>query len=223
MKMKTKVIFSWSGGKDSALALYKILKDDKYEVISLFTTITVGYDRISMHGVTLSLLEEQVKSIGIPLYKIFIPKKCNNLDYDVAVQNAMKYFLNQGIKTVVFGDIFLKEVRNYRIERLSRIGMEALFPLWGRKTIEISKDFINLGFKTIISCVDTRVIDQSFSGRIYDNTFLSNLPATCDPCGENGEFHSFVFDGPIFSHKIHLKKGKKVIREEHFCYTDILE
>ena len=172
--MKTKVIFSWSGGKDSALALYKILNDDNYEVESLITTVTDGYDRISMHGIRIKLLEQQVKEIGLPLYKISIPQECSNEDYEKAMRNAMNHFLEKGINTVVFGDIFLEDVRNYRIKQLSQIGMKAIFPLWGAKTTDISREFIETGFKTIISCVDTRVINQSFSGRVYDKYFLNN-------------------------------------------------
>ena len=221
--MKTKVIFSWSGGKDSALALQRILNDDNYEIISLITTVTEGYNRISMHGITIDLLEEQVKSIGLPLYKITIPQQCSNEDYKNSMQKTMDYFLKQGVKTVVFGDIFLEDVKNYRIKQLSQVGMEAIFPLWGNKTSKISNEFIDKGFKTIISCVDTRVIDQSFSGRIYDKNFLNDLPITCDPCGENGEFHSFVYDGPIFSFKISIKTGIKTLRDEYFYYTDIVK
>jgi len=221
--MKTKVIFSWSGGKDSALALHKILNNNKYEVINLITTVTEGYNRISMHGVSIELLEEQVKSIGIPLYKIVIPQQCSNEDYNNSMQKAMDFFLKQDINTVVFGDIFLEEIRNYRIKQLSQVGMKAIFPLWGEKTSEISNEFIEKGFKTIISCVDTRVLDHSFSGRIYDKYFMNDLPSTCDPCGENGEFHSFVYDGPIFSTKISIETGIKTLQNEFFYYTDIVK
>lgn len=217
------MIFSWSGGKDSALALQRILNDDNYEIISLITTVTGGYNRISMHGITIDLLEEQVKSIGLPLYKITIPQQCSNEDYNNSMQKAMNYFLKQGVKTVVFGDIFLEDVKNYRIKQLSQVGMETIFPLWGDKTNKISNEFIDKGFKTIISCVDTRIIDQSFSGRIYDKNFLNDLPITCDPCGENGEFHSFVYDGPIFSFKISIKTGIKTLRDKHFYFTDIVK
>jgi len=221
--MKTKVIFSWSGGKDSALALQKILNNNKYEVISLITTVTEGYNRISMHGVSIELLEEQIKSIGLPLYKISIPQQCSDKDYNKSMQKAMDFFLKQDIKTVVFGDIFLEEIRNYRIKQLSQVGMKALFPLWGEKTSNISNEFLEKGFKTIISCVDTRILNQSFSGRIYDKSFLNELPSACDPCGENGEFHSFVYDGPIFSTKILIKTGIKTLRNEYFYYTDIVK
>lgn len=221
--MKTKVIFSWSGGKDSALALHRIKNDDKYEIISLITIVTEGYNRISMHGISIDLLEEQVKSIGLPLYKIVIPQQCSNEDYNHSMQKAMDFFLKQGIKTVVFGDIFLEDVRNYRITQLSQVGMNAIFPLWGKETSEISSDFIKKGFKTIISCVDIRVLDQSFSGRIYDKKFLNDLPSSCDPCGENGEFHSFVYDGPIFSKNISIKTDLQTLRDDYFYYTDIIK
>lgn len=221
--MRTKIIFSWSGGKDSALALQRIQNNPEFEVVSLITTITDGYDRISMHGIRLELLEEQVKQIGLPLYKINIPQQCSNEDYEEAMQKAMDHFLKMGIKTVVFGDIFLEDVKNYRIKQLSRVGMEAIFPLWGEKTTDLAMQFLELGFRTIISCVDNRVIDRSFSGRIFDESFLNDLPEACDPCGENGEFHSFVFEGPVFSKPISIKKGEQTLRNDYFFYTDILK
>lgn len=220
---KKKVLFSWSGGKDSALALYKILESDDYEILSFITTITKGYNRISMHGITIDLLEEQVKSIGISLYKIEIPQNCNNKEYEKIMLNTLTHFQKEGISGVIFGDIFLEDIKNYRISQLSPIGLQAIFPLWGINTIEISNEFIKTGFQSIISCVDIRALDSTFSGRIYDQNFLKDLPSTCDPCGENGEFHSFVFDGPIFSRKINIKTGAKLLRDDYFYFTDILQ
>jgi len=221
--IKIKAIFSWSGGKDSALALYKILKEDKYEIVSLITTITEGYNRISMHGISLDLLEEQVKSIGIPLHKIEIPQNCSNEEYEMIMVKTLNHFQKQGILSVIFGDIYLEDVKNYRISQLSGVGMKAIFPLWGISTNEISNEFINKGFQTIISCVDIRSLDRTFSGRIYDQNCLNDLPSTCDPCGENGEFHSFVFDGPIFSRKLEIKTGAKLLRDDYFFFTEILQ
>lgn len=219
---KPKVLFSWSGGKDSALALHKILEKDEYEIVSLITTITEGYNRISMHGISVYLLEEQAKSIGIPLFKIEIPENCSDEDYDIIMVRMLNHFQEQGISSVVFGDIYLVDVKNYRISQLSRVGMQAIFPLWGINTNEITNEFIKKGFQSIICCIDTRAIDPKFSGRIYDHSFLNDLPITCDPCGENGEFHSFVFDGPIFSKKIEIKTGVKLLRNDYFFFTKIL-
>ncbi len=222
MNDKTRVIFSWSSGKDSAYALHQLLNDPSYEVVSMITTITSGYDRISMHGIRIKLLDEQSKQIGLPLYKIPIPKNCSNEDYKKAMEKAMKHFLKLGIKTVAFGDIFLKDVKEYRIKQLAKVGMNAIFPLWGINTRKLSCDFIKSGFKSIISCVDTRKVNRSFSGRLYNNGFLNNLPNDCDPCGENGEFHSFVFDGPIFKAPIHIKTGDQTLKRKHFFFTEIL-
>ncbi|MBU1013734.1 MAG: diphthine--ammonia ligase [Bacteroidetes bacterium] len=220
---KTKVIFSWSGGKDSALALHKILEVGEFEIFSLITTITEGYNRISMHGISVDLLEEQAKSIGIPLYKIEIPQNCSNEDYEMIMVKTLTHFQKQGISSVIFGDIYLEDVKNYRISQLSRIGMQAIFPLWGINTSEIVNEFIKKGFQSIISCVDIRAIDPKFSGRIFDQNFLNDLPTACDPCGENGEFHSFVFDGPIFFRKIKIKTGAKLLRDNYFFFTEILQ
>lgn len=220
--MKTKVLMSWSGGKDSALALYYILKDSNYEIISLITTVTEGYDRISMHGVRNELLELQAKEIGLPLHKIIIPQKCSNEDYQSIMSVEMTHFKEIGINHVIFGDIYLEDIRQYREEQLSKLDMKAIFPLWGIDTKQISDTFIKEGFKTIISCVDTNAIDKKFSGRIYDNDLLNDLPESCDVCGENGEFHTFLFDGPIFKNKISIKTGRQTMREERFFYTDIL-
>ena len=222
MNDKTRVIFSWSSGKDSAYALHQLLNDPSCEVVSLITSITSGYDRISMHGIRTKLLEEQAKQIGLPLYKIPIPKNCSNEDYEKAMEKAMTHFLEQGIKTVAFGDIFLKDVKEYRIKQLAKVGMNAIFPLWGKNTKKLSHDFIKAGFKSIISCIDTRKMDQSFSGRIYNKLFLNDLPNDCDPCGENGEFHSFVFDGPFFKAPIQINTGFQTLKNNYFYFTEIL-
>lgn len=217
-----KVIMSWSGGKDSALALASILKDPTYKVISLFTTITEGYERISMHGVRIELLEEQALSIGIPLIKVYIPKECSNKDYEQIMLSQLKEVLKTGVDTFVFGDLFLEEIRAYRESQLAKLKMKAIFPLWGRPTLELANEFIHKKFKTIITCVDTFQLNKSFAGEIFDTNFLKKLPSKVDPCGENGEFHSFCFDGPIFNYPIKFKKGEKVLRNSRFMYCDLL-
>lgn len=213
-----KVLFTWSGGKDSALALYFIQKDGKYEVLALITTITRGYDRVSMHGVRRVLVEAQARSLDIPIDPVFISSNSSNEEYEHAMKNKLLYYQRKGVKSVIFGDVFLEDVRRYREEKLSAIGMQGVFPLWKQDTSEIARNFIELGFKSIITCVDSRVLDKGFVGRIYDKKFLADLPHGVDPCGENGEFHSFVFDGPIFNGKVGYVKGEVVTRGSfHFC------
>ncbi len=220
--MKEKVIFSWSGGKDSALALYELQKTKNYEIVSLLTTITRDYDRISMHGVRTILLEMQAQSLGIPLEKVFITKDATNEQYERKMWEVMTKYLAAGISSVVFGDIFLEDLRKYREDNLSKIGMKGIFPIWKRNTAELAHAFIDSRFKAVITCIDSNLLDKKFIGKTFDEHFLSRLPSTIDPCGENGEFHSFVYDGPIFRDRILHTTGKVVLRENRFYYCDVL-
>jgi uncharacterized protein (TIGR00290 family) len=214
----TKILFGWSGGKDSAMALCEILKNNEYEVVSLLTTITEDYDRISMHGVRRTLVEQQARSLDIPLHKVFIPKDCSNEIYAAKMAEALNRFKQEGVEKVAFGDIFLEDVRKYREDNLARLNMKAIFPIWGRDSAELAQTFIALGFKSVISCIDTKVLDKRFLGRQFDKDFLAELPPGVDPSGENGEFHSFVYDGPIFKERIGYKLGEMVLRDSfHFC------
>ncbi len=217
-----KVLVSWSGGKDSAMSLYEIQKDRRYEVSALLTTVTQGYDRISMHGVRNELLEQQASSIGFPLEKVFISKESSNEEYEFKMRELLERYLSMGISSVVFGDIFLEDLRRYREDNLARLKMTGIFPIWKKDTARLAKKFINLGFKTIITCIDSKVLDKKFAGRMFDERFLSEIPRGIDPCGENGEFHSFVFDGPIFKRGVNFKKGEIVLREERFYYCDLI-
>lgn len=207
-----KVIFNWSSGKDSALCLYKMMQLQQYEVICLLTTISEQFQRISMHGVRVELLEAQAKSIGIPLVKIQIPESPTMENYENAMSNTLLNLKSKGATSSVFGDIFLEDLRKYREEKLEEIGLKALFPLWKIPTKDLIQEFIDLGFKTIITCVNEKFLDKSFAGRIIDENFLKDLPDNVDPCGENGEFHTFVFDGPIFKGPIPFKKGEIVYK-----------
>lgn len=221
--MTEKVLFTWSGGKDSALALYEVQRNNQYEISALITTVTEDYDRISMHGVPSIFLDEQAKSLGLPVEKIFITKNSSNEEYEAKMEKTlMHYHQNLRVLSVVFGDIFLEDLRNYREQNLSKIGMNGLFPLWKRDTTELAHLFIKLGFKAIITCVDSKVLDKGFVARYYDGDFLSQLPPHVDPCGENGEFHSFVFEGPIFKEKIPFKTGDIVLRDNRFYFCDLL-
>ena len=220
--MKPEILMSWSGGKDSALALHEILKIGAYEVVALLTTVTQDYDRISMHGVRRVLLEQQAASLGFALEKVMIPKNASNQDYEANMEQALTKYRAQGITSVVFGDIFLEDLRKYREDKLATVGMKGIFPLWMRDTKELAKSLFSLGFKAITTCVDTKVLGKEFVGRIIDENFLTELPSFVDPCGENGEFHSFVFDGPIFNRAVRFSVGEKVLRDERFCFCDLV-
>lgn len=220
--MKEKVIISWSGGKDSALALYELQKTKSYEIVSLLTIINQDYDRISMHGVRTILLEMQTESLGLPLEKVFITKDATNEQYERKMSEIIAKYLAADVSSVVFGDIFLEEIRKYRQDNLSKIGMNGIFPIWKRNTAVLAHEFIDSGFKAVITCIDSNFLDKKFIGRTFDEQFLSELASTVDPCGENGEFHSFVYDGPIFRNSILHTTGEIVLRENRFYYCDVL-
>jgi uncharacterized protein (TIGR00290 family) len=220
--MKEKVVVAWSGGKDSALALFEVLKTNRYEVLELFTTVTQDYDRVSIHGVRSVLLEQQARSLGFPLEKMFISKGTSDAEYESILQKALNRHRINGVFSVVFGDIFLEDVRKYREGILSKVGMKGIFPLWKKDTRQLARTFIDLGFKAVITVVDSKVLAKEFVGREYDAQFLASFPASVDACGENGEFHSFVYDGPIFSEKIFFTKGEIVLRENRFYYCDLV-
>jgi uncharacterized protein (TIGR00290 family) len=210
--MKQRAFFNWSGGKDSAFALFHVLKEKKLTIDFLLTTLNSDYRRISMHGVREELLDAQAKSIGIELKKLYLPENVSMADYDKIFSESIKTFKNGGIENAIFGDIFLQDLRDYREKRLAEAGVKCHFPLWEKNTRTLVKNFIDLGFKTIITCVDERYLDKSFSGRIIDHQFIADLPENVDPCGENGEFHSFVFDGPMFKEPVAFNKGNIVYR-----------
>jgi len=219
--MSNNIFLSWSGGKDSSLALYEIQKANTHCVAGLLTTITEDYDRISMHGVRRALLEAQAEALGLPLRKIMIPKDATNTVYESRMRALLEEGLREGIDTVAFGDIFLEDLKLYREKNLAQLGMKGLFPIWKRDTAELAQTFIRLGFKAALACVDTAFLDPSFAGRSYDGDLLRDLPPNVDPCGENGEFHSFAFDGPIFKHPVPHTVGE-VVRKERFCFCDFV-
>jgi uncharacterized protein (TIGR00290 family) len=208
-----KAYMNWSGGKDSSLALYKILTEQKLEVRYLFTSINKTYDRISMHGVRRSLLEQQASSIGIPLKTLELSEQPNMEEYETKMQAAVNEFRNKGIGHTIFGDIFLEDLKTYREEKLNPLSITTHFPLWKIPSADIMHDFFNLGFKAIVVCVNGNYLDSSFCGRLLDADFIRDLPQGIDVCGENGEYHSFVYDGPIFDTPIHFTKGEIVHRQ----------
>jgi len=219
--MSKDIYLSWSGGKDSSLALYEIQKAGTHNVAALLTTITEDYDRISMHGVRVELLEQQAESLGIPLKKILIPKEATNEIYEARMRALLEAGLREGVDTVAFGDIFLEDLKIYREKNLAQLEMKGLFPIWKRDSAELAQTFIKLGFKAALACIDTNFLDPSFAGRAFDQDLLRDLPANVDPCGENGEFHSFAFDGPIFKHPIHHTLGE-VVRRDRYYFCDFV-
>jgi uncharacterized protein (TIGR00290 family) len=216
------VLVSWSGGKDSAIALYEIVQGHRYTVSALLTTLTEDYDRVSMHGVRRVLLERQAAAVGYPLEKVFISKGASNEEYEARMGQVLARHKDAGITGVVFGDIFLADLRKYREDKLATLGMEAIFPIWGRDTRELALSLSTSGFKAITTCVDTQALSGQFVGRVVDGQFLSELPPGIDPCGENGEYHSFVYDGPVFKEPVSFTTGEIVLRENRFCYCDLI-
>ena len=214
-------LMSWSGGKDSCLALYEIQRARSHRVAALLTTVTRDYDRISMHGVRRVLLEKQATSLRLPLHQICISKDATNEEYETKMVEAFSIYREEGIDSIVFGDLFLEDIRSYREQFLARHQMIGIFPVWKRDTTRFIKEFIELGFKAIVTCVNSEALDQSFAGRIIDETFLASLPVNVDPCGENGEFHSFVFDGPTFADPVRFSIGETVSRNS-FWFRDLL-
>lgn len=211
--LRHKSLFNWSGGKDSSLCLYHALRDERFDIQYLLTTINGKHKRISMHGVSEDLLNDQAESIGLPLRKLHLPETPTISEYEIIVTKELEEAKSHDITISIFGDIFLEDLRIYREKQLAKKGFTAMFPLWKRDTMDIAKEFIELGFKAIIVSVDSRYLDQSFAGRKYDQSFIDDLPDNVDPCGENGEFHSFVFDGPIFNYPVKCKKGEIVYKE----------
>ncbi len=219
--MPEPILFCWSGGKDSAMALHALQQCADIHIVALLTTVTETYDRISMHGVRRELLVQQAQSIGLPLHEVRIPPQCVNPIYEARMEEAMRLHYDAGVRSVAFGDIFLEDLRAYRERNLARIGMTALFPIWKRDTRELIRRFHAAGFRALAVCIDPKVLDRSFAGRELDDSFFSDLPAGVDPCGENGEFHTFVFDGPIFRNPISVRTGE-ILERDSFIYCDLL-
>jgi uncharacterized protein (TIGR00290 family) len=215
------ILFCWSGGKDSAMALYVLLQRKDIRVTALLTTVTEGFERVSMHGVRRELLQRQAESLGLPLQEVRIPPQCVNPIYEARMGAAMQAACEQGIRRVAFGDIFLEDLRAYREKNLAKLGMEAVFPIWKRDTRELARSFVESGFKARTVCVDPRVLDRSFAGRELDEAFFQDLPMNADPCGENGEFHTFVYDGPIFQKPVKCRTGE-VVERDSFVFCDLL-
>ncbi|HEX6747787.1 MAG TPA: hypothetical protein VF092_10890 [Longimicrobium sp.] len=221
--MPEPLILSWSGGKDSALALDALRACGAYDPIVLLTSVTGGYERIAIHGVRRGLLRAQADALGLPLHEFELRPACSNDEYEAALAAALGDVRGRfGATRIAFGDLFLEDVRRYREERVTPLGFEPLFPLWGRDTAALAREFVARGFQARLVCVDTTQLDASFAGRAYDAALLADLPATVDPCGEKGEFHTFVTHGPGFRSPVACDIGEVVIRDGRFAYCDLL-
>lgn len=218
---KPKAVVSWSSGKDSAWTLHRLAEAGEVEVIGLLTTVTQDYSRVSMHAVREVLLEAQADAARLPLYRVPIPAPCPNEVYEAAMAKAVEKIEADGAEVIAFGDLYLEDIRRYREDRLAGTGLKPVFPLWGLDTAALARDMIAGGLRATITCVDPKQLDAGFSGRKFDAEFLDDLPAKVDPCGENGEFHSFVDAGPMFAHPIGIEVGETV-RRDSFVFTDIL-
>lgn len=214
------VLFCWSGGKDSAMALHRLVEQGA-PVAALLTTVTEGYERVSMHGVRRELLRLQAQAIGIPLCEVLIPPECVNPVYEARMEAALRVFKGRGVRTVAFGDIFLEDLREYREKNMARVDMAAVFPVWKRDTGELARYFVQNGFRAVTVCIDPRKLGSDFAGRELDASFFRDLPPEVDPCGENGEFHTFVYDGPIFREPVRIVRGPVVTRDG-FVFSDFL-
>jgi uncharacterized protein (TIGR00290 family) len=212
---------SWSGGKDSALALLALREEHGEEPVALLTTFTEDFDRVSMHAVRRDLLRAQAAAVGVPLVEVDIPNACVNKVYEARMAAALSSPPLNSVRTMAFADLFLEDIRAYREEKLALGGWEATFPLWGRDTRELAHAFIDAGFEAVLVCVDPAQLDPSFVGRPFDGALLADLPPGVDPCGENGEFHTFVHAGPIFSEPIRIELGEAVLRNG-FAFQDVL-
>jgi len=214
-------VLSWSGGKDSALALHELLMDPTVDLRGLLTTVTDGYDRVSMHGVRASLVSAQAAALEIPLWNVRIPPSSTNEQYERAMVEALTEIRREGVEAIAFGDLFLADVRAYRERLVAGTGLRPVFPLWGKGTVDLAKRFGSCGFRAVVVCVDPRQIDVSHCGAEYDEALLGALPGSADPCGERGEFHTFVYDGPMFRQPIVIQRGE-VVEREGFFFCDLL-
>ncbi|MGA8512978.1 MAG: diphthine--ammonia ligase [Thermoplasmata archaeon] len=211
---------SWSSGKDSAFALWQVARQGELEVVELLTTVTKSFGRVSIHGVREALLERQARELGLPLRKVEIPYPCPNAAYEEAMATAVKAMRGNRVSAVVFGDLFLEDIRAYRESKLAATGLRPVFPLWGRNTTELADEMVRVGMRARLVCVDPRKLSKDFAGREFDAELLKDLPRSVDPCGENGEFHTFVTAGPMFAHPIAVEAGE-IVERDGFVFADL--
>ncbi len=219
--MATTAVMAWSGGKDSACALWRLQQDKRYEITGLLTTLTEGFDRISMHGVRRELLAAQAEALGLPVYEVWIPQGASNAAYEQRMGEAVRQMISDGVEAVAFGDLFLEDIRAYREKMLAPTGLEPLFPLWGAPTSALARRIIADGFRAVLACVDPRAVPAEFAGREYDESLLDEMPPGTDPCAERGEFHTFVYDAPNFAAPIIIRRGE-IVEREGFVFADLL-
>lgn len=218
---RPKALLSWSSGKDAAWALQVLRQVGEVEVVGLLTTTNAAFDRVAMHGVRETLLEAQAEAVGLPLWKVPLPWPCPNEAYEALMAEACAQAVVDGIEVMAFGDLFLEDVRDYRIQKLAGTGLRPIFPIWNSDTVTLARDMLAAALKATLICVDPRVLDASFAGRDFNATLLAELPPSVDPCGERGEFHTFVWDGPMFRHPIPIRRGEVVARDG-FVFADLV-
>jgi uncharacterized protein (TIGR00290 family) len=218
--MRPKAWLSWSSGKDSAWALETVRQQDAIEVVALLTTVNQTHRRVAMHAVREELVERQAEAAGLPIIKVLLPWPCPNAAYERAMAEALARASSEGITRMIFGDLFLEDVRRYREEKLAGTGLEPLFPLWQLDTAQLARQMVEAGLRAYLTCIDPKKLDRSFAGRLFDPALLEDLPAGVDPCGENGEFHTFAFDGPMFGREIAVEPGQ-VIERDGFVFADL--
>lgn len=219
--MKQITLLSWSSGKDCSWALHLLRKQSDIDLVGLFCTINEKFDRAAMHAVRTELVKLQAESVGLPVEIIPIPNPCSNEEYAAIMEEFVGRIKQQRVECIAFGDLYLEDVRQYRVDKLAGTGITPIFPLWKIPTNELSREMIRSGVKTKITCVDPKQLSSEFCGREYDESFLNDLPPTVDPCGENGEFHSFVYDGPMFKTPVPIRTAETVTRDG-FTFTDIV-
>lgn len=218
---KKRALMSWSSGKDSAWALYEVLQGSEYEVVGLFTTMNAAHERVAMHAVRQKLVQAQAQAVGLPLWEVPLPWPCSNEEYEQIMREQLSRALQQGISHMIFGDLFLEDIRKYREERLKSVGITPVFPLWQRPSLELAHEMLRGGLVAHLTAVDPSQLDKSFAGRVFDHSLLNDLPASVDPCGENGEFHSFVSEAPVFKHSIDVSVGA-VTERDNFVFCDLV-
>jgi uncharacterized protein (TIGR00290 family) len=216
-----RILLSWSSGKDSAWALHLLRQSGEYEIAGLLTTFNQEFNRVAMHGVRRALVEQQATAAGIPLWAVPLPWPCSNADYEAIMAHTCAKAVAEGIATIAFGDLFLEDVRAYREKQLKGTGLEPIFPVWGLPTPALARQMISAGLRARLTCVDAAKLDAAFAGREFDENLLNELPEETDPCGEKGEFHSFVYAGPMFRRPIEISSGEVVIRDG-FAFADLL-
>jgi len=219
--VRNKAVMCWSCGKDSATALWKLQQDKEYEVVGLLTTLTEGYDRVSMSGVRRELLQRQASALGLPVREVWIPPQCVNPVYEARMGEAVRQLNEDGVNAVAFGDLFLEDIREYREQQMAGTGLSCVFPIWGEDTVRLSRRMIDSGLRATLVCVDPRQVPGGLAGRAYDETLLAELPGSADPCGERGEFHTFVWDAPNFRAPIDVSPSE-VVERDGFYFADLV-